>query len=315
MKTETRTITLRSHQHYGSRVPPREVGEILRTIPGLVRQSVRMAFEGRSRASGRRPRWLEAASDVRFVDHDGTDDTVLYFEVPTLGEAAEDLYNQQELWPTRPEQSDTGFDLLADVVQDVSEQRRDSDRFDRPLLKRMGGLARGLNHTFQECLITGSRFSKENPAIVNKRVLENAAELTQATPRPRQVRIAGILDMIRASTNTLAIKLEGGEEVRGVLTQGHVTALHDMLSEHVVLMGKAVYRPSGNLLRVDAVEVRTMEEADRFFTTIPQPTSNGVDMRSIRHAQRSKRGVAAIIGQWPGDETDEQIAAALEDIG
>ncbi len=314
MKLETKTITLRSEHHYGRRVPPKAVGEILRAIPSLVRKSIRMAFEGRSEASGRRPKWLSSAADVRFVDHDGTDDTVLYFETPTLGEAAHDLYEQQELWPSRPDPNDTGFDLAADVVQDVSANQRDSDRFDRGLLRALQHLGRGLNGTFQECLLTGHRYTREKPAVVDHSVIENAELLTRTTPKPRQVRIAGVLDMLRASTNTLAIKLQDASEVRAVYVQGDVADLHDLLKEQVVLMGKAIYRPSGNLLRVDAMEVRPMLNGDTFFTTIPEAPSARLDLREIELRQRRKRGIAAIIGRWPGDETDEQVEAALREI-
>lgn len=31
-------------------------------------------------------------------------------------------------------------------------------------------------------------------------------------------------------------------------------------------------------------------------------------------AEESGKGLAAIIGKWPGDETDEQVAKALEDL-
>ena len=84
MKT-IQTVTLCSSEHVGRKVPPRELGELLRIIPDAVRQAIRMAFEGRSRAKGTPPDWLMAASDIRFFDHSGEDETILHFEVPCLG--------------------------------------------------------------------------------------------------------------------------------------------------------------------------------------------------------------------------------------
>jgi hypothetical protein len=314
MSVVTRTITLRSAEHYGRRVPPRDLGRVLQTAPELVRRSIRMAFEGRSTARGSRPRWLKAASDVRFVDHGGDDDTILYFEAPILGEAAEELYAQQELWPNRPDPQDTGFDLLGDVVRDVEARQRDSDRYDRPLLTELQRLGRGLDHTFQECVITGGRYIAEEPAVVNRHVIESAEALTQATPRSRQVRVGGVLDMLRASTNTLAIQLSDGSEVRAVLVHGDVASHHDLLKKSVVLLGKAVYRPSGNLLRIDAVEVRPMEAADTFFDRVPEARPESVTARAIGRQERRRGGVAAIIGRWPGDESDEEVNAALQEL-
>jgi len=314
MKTVTRILTLRSDALYGHRVPPQAFGDILRTFPRLLRGSVRMSFEGRSAARGRRPRWLEAASDIRFVDHQGKDETVLYFETPMLGEAAAELYDQQEIWPSRPDPEDTPFDLLADVVEDVRSGVSDSDRFDRPLLKKLRELGRGLNGTFKSCLISSRRYSDDRLAVVDKAVVTSADELTRSTPQPRQIRIAGVLDMIRASTNTIGVKLDKGQEIRGVLVQGDATQIHELLNQQVTLLGKAIYRPSGNLLRVDVAEVRSMRDEDAFFTQVPTPQRAAKDKEVVVVQQHRTSNIAAIIGRWPGNATDAEIELALQEL-
>ncbi len=90
-----------------------------------------MAFRGRSVAKGPCPRWLRSASDIRFIDHEGDDETALLFEAPTLGEAAPELYQQQEFWSTRPDASLTGLDLFGDVVRDVADHNEDDGRNDK----------------------------------------------------------------------------------------------------------------------------------------------------------------------------------------
>jgi len=314
MDTVTNTLTLRSKGHYGQRVPPQAFGEILRRLPRLVMGSVRMSFEGRSTARGRRPRWLEAASDIRFIQHGGEDETVLYFETPILGEAAAEVYEQKELWPSRPDPADTPFDLLADVVEDVRNRASDSERYDRPLLKKLKEMDRGLNGVFQSCLVSGRRHSADGAATLDKSVAASADELTRSTPPPRQIRIAGVLDMIRASTNTIGVKLEGGQEIRGVLVHGDAAQIHELLNQDVTLLGKAVYRPSGNLLRVDVAEVRSMREEDAFFTRIPTPQRATGDREVVREQQRRTSNIAAIIGRWPSDETDAEIEMALGEL-
>lgn len=314
MKTIERTLTLRSDEHYGQRVPPQAFGEILRTFPELLLRSVRMSFEGRSTVRGPRPQWLQAASDIRFVDHQGEDETILYFETPMLGEAAAELYDQQEFWPSRPDPEDTPFDLLADVVEDVRRRASDSERFDRPLLKKLHDMGRGLNGTFQSCLVSSRRYPDDQPVAVDQAVVTSADELTRSTPQPRQIRIAGVLDMIRASTNTIGVKLDKGQEIRGVLLHGDATQIHDLLNEKVTLLGKAIYRPSGNLLRVDVAEVRSMQDEDAFFTQVPTPQRAAKDREVVVEQQRRTSNIAAIIGRWPGDETDAEIELALQEL-
>jgi hypothetical protein len=193
MTTISQTITLRSTQHFGRRVPSKALGHLLERLPDTVRQSVRMVVEGRSQARGKRPDWLRAASDIRFLGHEGKDETILYFEVPPLGEAAPRLYEQQEFWPTKPAPEDSGFDILADMFLDVASQNADSERFDRLLLDQIYGLRHVLNGTFREMILTGRRQTAEQPVVVTPSVVEIARNLYTYTPLPQQVRIAGKL--------------------------------------------------------------------------------------------------------------------------
>src|SRR5580704_7261601 len=150
-------IILRSPQHFGRRIPFESLDSLPKTLCNAVRQSVRMAIEGRSKARGKRPDWLKAAADIRFLGHDGDDETVLHFESPTLGEAAPRIYAQQQLWSTRPSAEETGFDVLSAVLTDVGASNADSERFDRPLLESVARFGKTLNDTFSELVITGGR--------------------------------------------------------------------------------------------------------------------------------------------------------------
>ena len=288
---------------------------MLRVLPEAIRFSIRMAFESRSQAKGKRPHWLSAASDIRFLDHSGDDETVLHFAAPQIGEAAEVLYRQRELWSSRPDPGDTGFDLLGDVIRDVTENNADSDRFDRQLLQQVERFKNGLNSTFQRMEFTGHRIPASAPAIINAKVVETAARLSHSTPDPQQARVVGTLDMIRSSTNTFAIKLKDGDEVRGVLTEGKILKVTDLLDQDVLILGKAIYRPSGKLLRIDADEVLRAGDQDQFFSTLPKPKRARFDLRDIVRDQQHKIGVTAIYGKWPGTESDEEIQAALKEIG
>ncbi len=131
MNATVQTIILRSDQHYGRHAPAEPLGRVIQEIAPAVRYSIRMAFGLRSRAGGRLPSWLAASSDIRLVDYQGRDETVLSFQVPTLGEAAPQLYEQQEFWPSRPDPEDTGFDLLADVIAEAAAVSGDRAQHNR----------------------------------------------------------------------------------------------------------------------------------------------------------------------------------------
>ena len=273
-----------------------------------------MAFEGRSTARGRQPGWLSAINDIRFIGHSGKDDTVLRFEAPQLGDAAPMLYKQGELWETRPADTDTGFDLLCDVVTDVARQNKDSDRFDLRLLTQVADFGRALNGSFQSMAVRGGRQAVDHPAIIDHSVIECADSMSRETPPPQAVRVMGRLDMIRASTRAFAIKLPDDVDVRGVLMQGEVGKLAHLLERDVLIVGKAVFRPSGGLLRVDADAVSAARSSDECFARVPEPRLRKLDVKRELQDQRHKAGVAAILGRWPGDESSEEVEQALREM-
>ena len=314
MNYVTQTITLTSDQHYGRRLPPQALGPALNAIPTIVRQSIAMAFRARSIVRGPRPHWLKAASDLRFLDHQGDDETVLVFEAPTLGEAAAELYQQQEFWSTRPDPGRTGLDLLGDVLRDVAAHNEDSDRFDKSLLNTLVGFKNVLNGTFEELRLDPTILDPKPPAQINAEVIKTAEEFKATTPLPQRVRVAGTLDMVRASTQSFALRLDDGQEVRGVLTSGPVVDTVSHLGKRVLVLGSVVYRASGRLLRIDADEITASEGESSFFSRIPPAKKRRFDLKEVLHQQIHKKGIGAIMGRWLGDETDEQVAQALRDI-
>ena len=315
MRHTTQTITLTSDQHYGRRLPSEALGNALKAIPEAVERSISMAFRGRSSVRGSRPEWLLAAADIRFIDHLGDDASTLVFEVPRLGDAASQLYRQPEFfWSSHPGPDDTGFDLLGDVLADVANRNEDSDRYDPPLLRRLAAFRTVLGRAFDEMRIVGHRYTAERPARLTRETVMNARELYSRSLMPQRVRIAGNLDMIRASTQTFTLKLDDGQEVQGVLAEGDIGALKGLFRRPVLVLGRAVYRASGRVLRIEADEIQPATDRDRFFATLPKPRRRRFDLRNVLREQGHKRGVEAILGQWPGDETDDAIEQALEEI-
>jgi hypothetical protein len=313
MTTLVHKIVLTSEEHFGGKLPPRQIGLLLAEIPGAVQSAISMALRSRGSLRGR-PAWLQRAGDIRFVGHQGNHESILFFEAPPLGEAAQELYQQGELWQTRPDEADTGFDLLGDVLAEVGRENADSDRFDVVLLRRLRRFRRVLTGPFQEAQIESRRFDADHRARLSPPILKSAERLYANTPSPRRIRLVGTLDMVRASNQTFGLKLEDGEEVRGVLREGSIEEMASLLNKRVLVLGKSIYRPSGRVLRLDTDEFRAATEQDDFFSRLPEPPRRKLDMKTILRDQEHKKSIRAIFGKWPGDETDEQIEQAMKEL-
>jgi hypothetical protein len=98
------------------------------------------------------------------------------------------------------------------------------------------------------------------------------------------------------------------------LLEGDIESIGPLLNQRVLVLGKAVYRASGRPLRIDAVAVTQTTDEGHFFSSIPKPVRQPFDLRETVRDQQHKLGVAAIIGKWPGDETDEEIRHALKEL-
>ncbi|HQF14268.1 MAG: hypothetical protein WBH86_07190 [Thermogutta sp.] len=314
MSTTIHTIRLRSSAHFGGKVPPGPLGTVLQVLPAAVRRTVLMAVQGRSIARGTSPTWLSAASDVRLVDYASKDDTILKLESPRLGDVAPELYEQKQFWPTLPAPQDTGIDLLADVLADLAAGNLDSERFDQPLLRQLTRFEGALEHGFEAIEVLPQRRPTGQPSRLDRSVLEIAERFCAATPPPERVRLAGTLDMVRASTRTFGIRLEQGEELRGVLLEEDIHKIAPLLGKQVLVLGRVQYKPSGRALRIDAEEVKPAHGDVSLWSRIPPARGQPINASTLRRPQGPRSGLAAVIGRWPGDESDHEIEAWLEEI-
>jgi len=318
MNAVVHKIILRNDEHYGRKLPPHHLGRLFAELPLAIRASVSMAFRNRSHAKGRRPRWLDQASDVRFVDHQGNGESVLYFEAPLLGEAAADIYAQPSLFPDaddRPAKEDTAFDVFGDVLTDVQRRNVDSGHFDPSLLHRITHFSRVFkNGPYHEVDFTSRRYPEASPARVTPALVTSAKELLGRTPLPQRVRIVGQLDGLVASTQRFSVLLDSGEKVDGSFVDEQIDAMQELWRKRVLILGTAIYRASGRLLRIDAEAVKSGERESVVFSCLPAPPGTKIDMSKLRRPQGTKSGINAIFGKWPGDETEEEITAILEEL-
>lgn len=306
-------IALGTEAGYGSNVPLSVSSALLRRLEDTARPCVRMAIQGASASVGTPPGWLERACDIRtvgFSERDGR--SILHLKAPTLGDAVPEVFDQQNLWPGMANAEDTAIQLIGRIGQVVQRQEAASDMYDQPLLRHFGLWQRFFTRDVDHLQILASSNLSLNPVTLDIKVVENAKLLNARTPMPRQIRIVGKLDMVRYSTRSFALLLDQGDEVRGVLHEGDPELLQKYWGKEITVLGKAIYRPSGSLLRLDAQEILDTTEGRTAFSRIPDALSR--IPRNDKRSQTGKLGVSAFFDTWPGEETDEELLAALGDL-
>ncbi len=240
----------------------------------------------------------------------------MQFELPSLEDAASEVYAQGELFDLgRPSGTITGLDLLMQVVRDIDSEQANSNAFDPQLLNQFAKFKRFFESgPFSGFRIAGSVPDACGEVRVTRTTTENSLRLYGRTPTPQRVRLAGNLDGLEASTQRFSLLLDSGERVAGVYPDEISGRLRGLWQKRVLVLGTCVFRASGNLLRVEAESIDDGANAPSLFSTPPVASSDRLDPHRLRKAQGARSGMAAIMGRWPGDETDEEIEEALEHI-
>jgi len=140
-----------------------------------------------------------------------------------------------------------------------------------------------------------------------------SSEFWEATSHTEELqsspRICVMGTLLKVKDQAFSFKLKDGSEVEGLLVQGDPSEFAKLFGQGVVLYGKAVFLPTGRILRLEADDFRTATPNDEFFGRLPKSTVVPTNLEEI--GRHNLLRLENVIGKWPGDETDEQVAEAL----
>lgn len=268
-------------------------------------RSARLVAEGRSLARGVLPAWVNAAADVR-ISKFAAGSLDLGLRAPRLVDVAPDIFAQQQLFPHGTAPDATALDLFLDAADDACSGRKDSERLDAGVLEV---LARA-----------GSLFSKGGTRLELSRpdrpsvVIDPAAAmlirtLADQTPPAQVSRVSGVLDALTVSTRVLVLRLDEGRVLRGFAGAVPLDQLKSLLGTPVILEGAVTFRPSGEALRIEVDSASPATPGDVIWARLPRAEPLATKPRP----SASTTGLDVFFGSWPGDETDEELTAALKD--
>jgi len=307
------TVRLHGLQVPDSGLPGPLLRDLLDAVDRSARGAVRLRLEGRSGTRGGQiPGWVQAAA--RF-DVAGFTENVpgVMLRAPRLRDAIPDRLAQYHLFEDF-DSSASGLGVMEHSLAEALRGNGDSDAFDEGLLCSFEEFRRLFRHGVERVEIRNGR--PATPAVtVTAEGMDVVRRLQRDTPRPQRIRVAGVVDAIRHSDQAFTLVLKSGAAIRGVLSEGGPEVLVPFFGRATIVSGVAQFRPSGSLLRVDAEELHPATEVDlALWSDLPRPLRSGFAPQELRRPQGPRSGVNALIGQWPGDESDEEILAALADI-
>ncbi len=193
----------------------------------------------------------------------------------------------------------TAIDVFADALSGALSENRESVFADGPLLELFVRFSRSSAEGLELVRSNGVAL-KFGPADVS-----GLEHLLHVTPGNRAVRVVG--DLKPESTPGMAtLVVPKGDSVRVRFT-GLVP-----VGERTVVSGIGHFGPSGACFLVDAEYIGSAVPGDEIFEEVP--VTDTADFMPPSIPQDALTGVNAFIGTWPGDETDEELLAALKAI-
>lgn len=295
----------------GDFVRPESMARLSRVTVQALRDAVRLKTVRTSRLRGRPFRFLSRIWDIEQGPWGAMGDgsTLLRFRAPSLGESAAELFEQGVLFEEdRLDEDWTAFDLLGQVVESVQLGSALDLRLDYGMLASLASFGpmadEGLEVAFGFQALSGGR------AVINSGLAHRAGEALSSTAPRRMVRIVGHLDMLRLSDHVFQLILGDGGRLRGAWT-GVGSPLRALLGDDVLIEGLASFRPDGTMMAIEGLAARRAESADEPFRSPPRAPKSHFEVQT---AAREPGDWERFVGQWPGEESIEELNALLEEI-
>ena len=295
------------------------MGLLLTTVVEAVQGSLRLRVEGRSSARGSVPRWLQEATRLNAQVSSGC--TVVSIDNPSLIEAKPDLFGQQDMFNDIPDPESSAFELfhesLLSAVEEVDEDR-ESPTYDDGLLKIFGKVApifdAGVETIDLVPQIINGQSSTRQSVQLTKSTTKDFETRRRQLPSPRRAIVVGTLNEIRSDNLTFRLVMPNGV-LKGAVKQSERKTLQELWGESVLVEGVVKFGKGGiaQHLQADFVRLSTDREQELVsrspvsVDTLPVPT-----YRLKKQGPRS--GINALVGSWPGDETDEEFESLLEEL-
>ena len=310
LKNIDHRIVLTGPEFEGTFFRPEAMALVERRLPEALRDAARMRVFASSRKIGRPGRIVETALDLWFGDvreDPESGGTAITARVPTLGDAAPQIFDQGVLWDDGLRKEDTVFDLLGDVVNDVRRQNRDSNRYDQALLRR---LRRVLPEGTDTVQFVSPRYH-ERPVLVDEDLTEAADRLAAETPPDVRTRVVGKLEAMFFDSRAFRLVLDNGVRFRGLWVPDDPEPLHTLWGKRVLLEGRVKFKPTGAPLGIEAEAIRPAVERDALWAAVPQPRLVSSPPSPIA-LSAERNPLAAIWGLLADEGSDEQFLQELE---
>jgi len=196
----------------------------------------------------------------------------------------------------------------------LSDKNEDAD-IDKPLLKSLMSFKKNFISD-NEVFYLANRGSIAEVRLT-KDDFRKISHLEDSIPEPKKVIVNGQLDEMKISKGKLGLQTEQGFVNVFANDKTIIEDIVKFMGKDVTISGMAHYKPNGQLSFVEIQEFWEPNTRDKYFSKRPNAmTAKQQILFQAKQGKGSKsfEALKAMVGMWPGDETDEEFEELIKDI-
>jgi hypothetical protein len=312
MNTVKYQLRLRGLQTPDGTVRVRVLTGVLDRLLSFAERGLRLAIEGQSVKRGTLPSWIAKSVDMT-VTGIQTGSTILDIEAPMLGDTVGEQIRQQDFWVTPPSPSDTAFTLVVRSVNDATSEDLESEYYDGGVLESLRGMRSFVEGENQFLELRAIDRPQEQFSL-GRQEIERVDRLQVRTPVSQAFIVSGVLNAIEHSRRKFQLVVDQGQIIPGRVNEEFMSAedMRHLWGRKVSVKGVVHFKPSGHVRLLDAHLLKPMESGEEIFGALPQAQTEAAFVRDVASPQSQKDWLKDVWGQWPGDESMEELLADIE---
>jgi hypothetical protein len=294
-------------------IPIGALRSVLDVLLESSKRGLRLAVQGESVKRGEVPSWLSKSLDFTVTGLE-KGSTVLGLEAPVLGETAPVQIAEQDLWYSKPAPEDTALTLLSRSVRDTMSENLESDSYDAGVLNGLLSFDSILRNFAQRIEFESDERPQDRFKLGCEEI-EKIRQLKTDTPEPMTFVVSGKLDMIQHSSKRFHLEVSDRQSIPGTVDPEFLSAedLRQWWGKKVTIKGLVHFRPSRRVRLIEAQVIKSKAEGEEVFERVPVPPTTMELFEPTRRATPTAGALMEVWGKWPGDESIEEILAALRD--
>lgn len=284
--------------------------QLAQSITNIARGALQVKLMGISNEKGRRSDKISAALKIKLSDlKKGS--TILELECELFKTSLDghpgNLF-KSDILEQLPDK--TPMSLVIESFREAFDYNEDSTFLDKPLIKRLKDFRKVF--VSNDELLTISNQGSIPELVLKKKDFNKIRILEESIPEPQEIVINGVVEELKFSKLRVGIATKEGL-VNAILSEElEPVNISKFWGKELTIAGRMHFLPSGKPSFIYIERLFNPGEFDSYFSRPVNKLSIDQQIQKKLKQQKHTNFLSDFVGQWPGDESIEDILKDLD---